>query len=402
MALAPSMYFSQSEPGVVIRFNHTETRELFEIAQMVGGKLKTPFISPQSAQLDPTTCGAGDYYHDTTNKYLYMCVSGKNKPTFTYLDVNGIKCRYLCPQPEGEFVKEPFIRLWSNATQWPNGAMPAAGDNVTVNGNWTIIMDVNPAPATFLTINGDVFVADRDTTIEAKAIWIRAGSLHAGNASSPFKYKLNIILNGNKNSTSYAIDPRAAGSKFLVVTGVLSLYGQPPSSVWTQLTAKAAAGATSISVANADGWAVGDELAIAPSFNSSFEYEKVTITAISGTTVSITPALSYTHFGDTSPTISNTYGTLDMRTGVGHLTRNITITPGPDVGFGFRVLTYGFLDGTIVRKGASTLVGVRFEQGGQLDTDYAAAHFLSTIGNPSPSLVESCAFVNSPGYSMRL
>ena len=71
--------------------------------------------------------------------------------------------------------------------------MPGSGANVTVNGNWTVIMDVDPAPSTFLTIDGDVFVSDRDTVIQADSIWIRAGSLHAGNTTSPFKYKLNII-----------------------------------------------------------------------------------------------------------------------------------------------------------------------------------------------------------------
>lgn len=402
MAVVPSQYFDQNDAGVVLRFNHTENRELFEIGLMVGGTLQMPFIVPKTAQLDPSTCNVGDYYHDVDNKYLYLCVSGKNSPLFPWIDVNGIKCRYLCPQPEGEFVKEPFIRLWSNATQWPGGVMPSAGQNVTVNGNWTIIMDVDPARADMITINGDVFVGDRDTTISANAIWIRAGSLNAGNATSPFGYKLNINLLGNKTSSGYTINPHVAGNKFMVVTGTLSLYGKPPSTVWTRLTAKAAAGATTISVASTTGWAVGDELAIAPSFNNYTEYEKVTISAISGTTVTFTPALNFTHFGDTSATVSNTYGTLDMRAGVGHLTRNISINAGADSGYGFRVLTNGFLDGTIVRKGATTLVGVRLNNGGQVDTDYAAAHFLETAGNEKLSLVRGCAFVDSSAFSMRL
>jgi hypothetical protein len=280
--------------------------------------------------------------------------------------------------------------------------MPSAGDNVTVNGNWTVVMDVDPAVANNLTIDGDVFVSDRDTVIQANFIWIRAGSLNAGNSSSPFGFKLNIIINGSKNSTSYAIDPLTAGNKFMIVTGRLSLYGTPPSTVWTQLTAKATAGATSISVNSASGWAVGDQIAIAPSFNNSFEYDSVTITAISGTTVTFTPALNYTHFGDTSATISNNYGTLDMRAGVGHLTRNITINAGVDTGYGYRILTYGFLDGTIVRQGSTNLVAVLLNNGGQPDTEYAATHFVSTTGNPATSLIQGCAFVNSNAYSMRL
>lgn len=198
VAVAPSVYFSDQEKGMVLRFNYTETRELFEIAQIVSGTLKLPYINQQAAQLDTAVCAAGDYYHDPTNRYLYVCLSGRQKPVSTYINLNGIKCRYLCPQPAGEFTKEPFIRLWSNATQWPNQTLPAAGDNVTVNGNWTIIMDMDPAPIKYLTIDGDVLVGNRDTQITASTIWIRAGSLTAGNASSPFNYSLTITLTGNK------------------------------------------------------------------------------------------------------------------------------------------------------------------------------------------------------------
>jgi hypothetical protein len=129
----------------------------------------------------------------------------------------------------------------------------------------------------------------------------------------------------------------------------------------------------------------------------------VSITAISGNTVTITPTLAYTHFGDTNATIQNNYGTLDMRAGVGHLTRNIKIVRGADAdGWGFRVLTYGFIDGNITRIGTTNLHGVEFIEGGQTDTDYAAVSFKSTTGNPYTSLVDSCSFVNSGAYSVRL
>jgi hypothetical protein len=60
--------------------------------------------------------------------------------------------------------------------------MPVDGQNVTVNGNWTVMMDVNPAIAPLLTIDGDVIIDNKDINITAKSIWIRAGSLVAGSA----------------------------------------------------------------------------------------------------------------------------------------------------------------------------------------------------------------------------
>jgi hypothetical protein len=39
---------------------------------------------------------------------------------------------------------------------------------VTVNGNWTVLMDVNPAPAAYMIIDGDlVFDDSRDVNITA-------------------------------------------------------------------------------------------------------------------------------------------------------------------------------------------------------------------------------------------
>jgi hypothetical protein len=93
-----------------------------------------------------------------------------------------------------------------------------------------------------------------------------------------------------------------------VVTGSVKLYGKAPTIVSTRLTASAFAGDTTMTVISSTDWAVGDTLALAPSFSSSTQYETVTITAISGTTITFTPALQYTHYGASSTTISNSIG----------------------------------------------------------------------------------------------
>lgn len=148
-----------------------------------------------------------------------------------------------------------------------------------------------------------------------------------------------------------------------VVTGRLELYGNPPATTWTRLTTFADKGATSINVNSTTGWAVGDQIGIAPSFSNPLEFEKVTITNLSGNLVSFTPALNYSHFGNSSTTISKPYGTLDMRAGVAHLTRNIKFTSGPDDGFGFSLIQFGYLkkldNGTsVVQTGKLKLTGV--------------------------------------------
>jgi hypothetical protein len=80
----------------------------------------------------------------------------------------------------------------------------------------------------------------------------------------------------------------------------------------------------------------------------------------------LTTPLAHTHYGASSTTINNNYGTLDTRTRVGHINRNVKIVPGPDAGWGFTVIIYAFLDGDILRVGSTELEGVQIEDGGQL------------------------------------
>ena len=159
MSIAPSRLFSQNENGVVLRFNYTDTRELFEIGKWYEGQLQNPYIEDKLSLIDPATCENGDYYNDKINQYLYVCVSGKNKEITEWIDVNGIRCvEDTCPV-EGvveDVEREVFTRLWSNASQWPNGILPQAGDNVTINYEWNMELDVTPPVLNYLKIQGNL------------------------------------------------------------------------------------------------------------------------------------------------------------------------------------------------------------------------------------------------------
>jgi len=247
--------------------------------------------------------------------------------------------------------------------------MPLPGENVTVNGNWTIIMDVDPAPCQFLQIDGDVIIEDKaDRNITCEGIWIESGSLTAGSAGIPFTHQLTIQLNGNKDDSGWTFDPALQGNKIMVVTGALTLYGIYPATVSTQLIQTAHSGDTSLLVQDATGWSINDEIVIAPSFSNSNQYERVQITDIVGNNITFTPALSYTHYGSPSVTISNTIGQLDTRASVGHVTRNIKFVSGPDSGWGYTIVDYQLWEGSISKVGNLTLSGVEFTLGGQYDT----------------------------------
>ena len=138
------------------------------------------------------------------------------------MDVNAIYCRYLCPAPPGSCTKEDTLRLWSNATQWPNNALPVDGDDVIIPCEWTVIMDMNPVRIGYFEINGDVIIEDkRDYMIVAENIWVKGGSLKAGSNETSFTHQLLFQLNGNQNATGFTVSPDLTGNKMFVVTGRL-------------------------------------------------------------------------------------------------------------------------------------------------------------------------------------
>ena len=292
---------------------------------------------------------------------MAVCASGKGKDTPSQqIDLTAIYCRYLCPAPPGEFIKEDFLRFWSDTSNWPENRLPAAGENVTIEGPWTMIMDVDPAPIEYLLIEGDLAIPSNRATANliVDSMWIRSGSLKAGNSSTPFTGDLTIQINGNKNDPGYVFTPEVVGNKQVLVTGDLHLYGVAPSTTWTRLKSFANQGDTSITVDSVSGWNVGDQIVLGPSFNSASEHELVTIQSISSKTVTFTPALQYNHYGDSSVTINNTFGILDTRTAVGHITRNIKFVAGPDNGWGYTILGYGYSQNDILRTGNIILSGV--------------------------------------------
>lgn len=118
------------------------------------------------------------------------------------------------------------------------------------------------------------------------------------------------------------------------------------------------------------------------------------------------------HYGASNP-ITNAYGVLDTRAGVGLLTRNIKITKGADANnWGCRILAYSYSDfnpenpaaGVVNRTGSIIFDGVEVDSCGQYDTDYAGVRF-DRLGNyqnnwEKPSILTHSSFHNSNGMGM--
>jgi len=105
------------------------------------------------------------------------------------LIVNGISCKYNCSSPVSIVAKENFMRLWSNATQWPNGTLPAQGDDVLIPGAWQLELDINPPALNKLLVDGDLYFVDNRplNNLTANLIWVRTGNLIAGTSTTPYQ-----------------------------------------------------------------------------------------------------------------------------------------------------------------------------------------------------------------------
>ena len=107
---------------------------------------------------------------------------------------------------------------------------------------------------------------------------------------------------------------------------------------WSQLDGSAAAGAATITVADATGWEAGDRIAIASTGFEMDEAEERTVTAVSadGRTLTLDAALDNDHFGEIERHGNGLAGEdartheIDMRAEVALLSRNVTIQGDED------------------------------------------------------------------------
>jgi cell migration-inducing and hyaluronan-binding protein len=222
---------------------------------------------------------------------------------------------------------------WSNASAWPGGHIPVAGDSVVIPAGSTIKLDLSPPALHSLTIEGTLTFDNVDLTLTTGWILVR-GALKIGSQSNPYTRRALITLTGTGAANSP--DVAGMGNKVLGVTGSIDIHGSTRGG-WTRLRTTAALGATRLDLVDNPGWKVGDRLAVASSDYSQDKFEEVEVTAVSGDAITLAAPLKYEHFGE----IVSVSGTsVDERAEVGLLTRNITIQgdTGTTPGYGGHIM----------------------------------------------------------------
>jgi len=127
----------------------------------------------------------GAAYHNVIGRSLTVMLSGQSNlngapGVMQSFRLTPDECpREGCPAPAPaavNYFREPFVRRWSNATQWPGGVLPAASHDVDVLPQWDMLLDVEPPPLGRLTIRGRLtFDETRANTILAAAAIVVLG-----------------------------------------------------------------------------------------------------------------------------------------------------------------------------------------------------------------------------------
>ncbi len=236
---------------------------------------------------------------------------------------------------------------WSDPATW-GGAVPIAGETVTIPADTTIVLDQSTPDLGGLTVMGTLVFDNQD--LELTADWIVvSGALHIGSEAEPFQHQATITLTGDDPAESIM----GMGTRgIMVMGGVLELHGQSPTPVWTKINQHAEAGDDFLYTAEPVDWAVNDEIVLAPTdFYGVAETERYQIaTAVNADGFFLDSpvagfrwglmqyatdlGMSLTPDGSVIPPApledGDTPLELDERAEVGNLTRNIVIQGADD------------------------------------------------------------------------
>lgn len=237
--------------------------------------------------------------------------------------------------------------LWSQASNWQSGKVPAQGDRVWIGNDAAVTLDEPTPELGLLTITHGSSLTFQDGHAHDELV-LRAqnidldGTLSIGTEEQVYASQAAIELCGAaqpemESGTMAAI---MGHKRISMHHGKLLVYGAFQGETWTRLSQTAPVGATTITVDSTTGWTVGERIVLTSSdFYQGVPFgegeqidrqvEERTVTAINhGTkTVTLNEPLVFLHFGQTQSytDVNNQPRTLESRAEVIRLTRNIVI-----------------------------------------------------------------------------
>jgi hypothetical protein len=215
---------------------------------------------------------------------------------------------------------------WDDPATWPDGKVPTAGADVTILAGSRVVLNTTPPSLGDLMVHGELVFDNRDLRLNATSVQVmgKDALFQIGSELAPYAHDALITL----SKKAGADDTKESTKGITVMDGArLELHGESRARVsWTQLASTAAPGATSLTLKESVDWKPGDLLVVAPSGFDPMETERVQVRSVSGNTVAFSPALKFSHFGETQSYAHNGRTvTVDERAEVGLLSRNIVV-----------------------------------------------------------------------------
>jgi hypothetical protein len=238
---------------------------------------------------------------------------------------------------------------WNVGSTWTGGVVPATTDSVQIlNGHTVTLPNAYTANIAGIFIAGGgelIHDATGTSTINCSRNFEVQGLYRARPSDITKTHTLKFVGVNEAAFVGGGMDVLVNDiGLWVMVGGQLDLVGTTKKS-WTNATATVSIGATSMTVNDATGWVIGDEIVIAPTskpdmsgldFNDGTglpidpfmsQFERRTITGVSGNTISWSGGLTYAHNAVSSSITSTTYGTStrNWTAEVANLTRNVKV-----------------------------------------------------------------------------
>ncbi|WP_166437278.1 PA14 domain-containing protein [Niastella caeni] len=202
---------------------------------------------------------------------------------------------------------------WSDPGTW-GGRVPGPKDAPVIADGHIVQVDANVVVAGMQVAGQLTFDPSRSITFSSSKNILVTGQLQMKAASPVITHTLRFTGINENNFEGGGMDMLDSDIGLWVMEmGQLQLQGQEKTA-WTNAIGAIAAGATTITVRDATGWRVGDELLITPTAANARNVDVRTITAIKGNTVSVNAATT------AHPLINNLW-----TAEVGNLSRNIRV-----------------------------------------------------------------------------
>ncbi len=241
------------------------------------------------------------------------------------------------PQGIPLFCANPTISsirsgAWSNPATWSSGRVPGSRDKVAIGAGHEVTYDVaSDARLTCIDVRGGLtFSATATTRMNVGDLMVfEEGHLEVGSAARPVPATVTAEIIIADQPIDPVLDPGQLGTG-IIALGRVTMHGAVKTPTFARLTHEPLVGETSLVFEQAlEGWQAGDQVVLPDTrqlrsgergVNYKPQDEKVRISAVAGSRVTLAAPLLYDHRGARTAD-----GSVALLPHAGNVTRNVIV-----------------------------------------------------------------------------